>query len=153
MSVAMDLAESTHHTAPLGQRMARAGEDDLELHYTAKFRKHLFPSRSSAEPPGPQERVQRHAVEQLAVFAPREQILDAPVAQMVDRLLDVLRLSDAAIPEQVIEVPKILCPFRPLRAGSYRYADGGAVGGGARARVGHPGTWQGRCWPYLVPGC
>ena len=53
------------------------------------------------------ERVQRHAVEQLADFAPMVQILDLPVPQMVDQLVDVLKLLDTAIPEHVIAVPKI----------------------------------------------
>ena len=44
------------------------------------------------------------------------QILDAPVPEMVDRLVDVLRLFDAAIPEQVTAVPKISWPSRPPRA-------------------------------------
>ena len=43
------------------------------------------------------------------------QILDVLVPQVVDQLVGVLELSHAAIPEQVIEVPKILCPSRPLR--------------------------------------
>ena len=33
------LAELQHHTAPRGQRMARAGEERYELEYTAKFQK------------------------------------------------------------------------------------------------------------------
>ena len=43
------------------------------------------------------------------------QILDVPVPQM-DRLVDVLRLFDPAIPEQFVAVPKISCPSRPCRA-------------------------------------
>ena len=39
MSVAMALAEKLHHSSR-GQRMARAGEEDLEMHYTTEFRKH-----------------------------------------------------------------------------------------------------------------
>ena len=46
-------------------------------------------------------------MEQLADFAPIVQILDALVPQMVDQLVDVLRLSDTVFPEQVIDVPKI----------------------------------------------
>ena len=68
------------------------------------------------EPQGPQERVQRHAVEQLADFAPMVQILDVPVPQMVDQLVDVLKLLDTAIPEHVIAVPKILQDSIPHRA-------------------------------------
>ena len=46
-------------------------------------------------------------MEQLADFAPMVQIPDVLVPQMVDQLVDVLKLSDAAIPEEVIAVPKI----------------------------------------------
>ena len=42
MTVAMALAEKLHHSTR-GQRMARAGEEDLELHYTAEFRTHPPP--------------------------------------------------------------------------------------------------------------
>ena len=38
MSVAMALAECQHHSAPRGQRMARAREEDPEVHYTATVR-------------------------------------------------------------------------------------------------------------------
>ena len=59
---------------------------------------------SLAEPPGPQERAQRHTVEQLAEVAPVEQILDGPVPQTVVQLVDVLKIIDIPVPEQVIEV-------------------------------------------------
>ena len=42
--------------------------------------------------------------------------LDAPVPQMVDQLVDVLKLLDTAIPEQVFEVPKIPQDSIPHRA-------------------------------------
>ena len=42
MTVAMALAEKLHHSSR-GQRMAIAGEEDLELHYTAEFRTHPPP--------------------------------------------------------------------------------------------------------------
>ena len=41
------------------------------------------------EPQGPQERVQRHGVEQLADFAPMVQILDVPVPQLAEQLVEV----------------------------------------------------------------
>ena len=62
---------------------------------------------SLAEPPGPQERIQRRTVEQSAGIAPMVQILDAPVPQTVDQLVEVLRPFDTMAPEQVIDVPKI----------------------------------------------
>ena len=39
---------------------------------------------SLAEPPGPQERVPRHTMEQFGELAPMVQILDAPVPQLVE---------------------------------------------------------------------
>ena len=62
--------------------------------------------RCLGEPPGPQERVQRHTVEQHADFAAMVQILDVPVAQIVDQLVDVLKLSDAAIPSKLSQFPR-----------------------------------------------
>ena len=62
---------------------------------------------SLAEPPGQQERIQRRTVEQPAEIAPIVQILDAPVPQTVDQLVEVLRPLDTVVPEQVMDVPKI----------------------------------------------
>ena len=56
----------------------------------------------------PSVRAQRHVVEQLADIAPMVQILDSPVPQTSDQLLEVFRLLDTQMPvEQAIEVPKI----------------------------------------------
>ena len=54
----------------------------------------------------------------LVRVAPMVQILDAPVPQMVDRLHDVLQFFDrlSAVPEAVIEVPKIYNEDVPMRA-------------------------------------
>ena len=41
--------------------------------------------------------------------------LDAPVPQMVEQLVGVLQVFDHSLPEQVIEVPKIVCPPRGAR--------------------------------------
>ena len=84
----MALAEMQHHTAPRGQMTARAREEDHELNYTATVRTHPPPQAAStvyytfgddeevlaagvrpaplSEVAGPQERVQRHTVEQRA---------------------------------------------------------------------------------------
>ena len=69
------------------------------------------------EPQGPQERVQRHAVEQMIEsFVPVPMLdLDAPVPPMVDQLVDVLKLFDNSVPEQVIVVPKISQDAIPQR--------------------------------------
>ena len=57
-------------------------------------------------------------MEQIAVHAPMVQFLDAPVTQMVEQLPDVMRFFDflLPVPEQVIEVPKILLDDVPMRA-------------------------------------
>ena len=102
MSVAMALAESTHHSAPRGQKMARAGGRARdELHGYAP------------EDAPTQRRSLRHVVGHLP--APS---LDVPVLQMVDQLPDIEHFFAALSPdpEQVIKVPKIL-PFDvPMRA-------------------------------------
>ena len=44
-------------------------------------------------------------------------VLDAPVPQMVEHVVDVLKIIDRGPPEQVIEVPKVsLQDVVPLRA-------------------------------------
>ena len=69
---------------------------------------------SLAEPQGAQERVKRHTVEQFGVLAPTVQILDAPVPQSGDQLLETFKND---VVEPVIEVPKIiLLDYTPLRA-------------------------------------
>ena len=52
-----------------------------------------------------------------ACCAPFAQTLDAPVPQMVEQLPDVMRFFDflLPVPEQVIEVPKILLDDVPMR--------------------------------------
>ena len=60
------------------------------------------------EPRGSQERVQ--TVEQLADLAPMVQFLDALVPQSEAQLVDTFKHIDISVLEQVIEVPKILCP-------------------------------------------
>ena len=46
-------------------------------------------------------------MEHIIDLAPMVQILDAPVPQMVNLLVEVFRLLDTEVPEQVIDVPKI----------------------------------------------
>ena len=56
-------------------------------------------------------------MEQLADVVPMVQILDIPVPQMVEQLPDVMRFFNSLlpVPEQVIEVPKILLDDVPVR--------------------------------------
>ena len=67
------------------------------------------------DPRGPQERIQGSTVDQFGDLAPMVQILDAPVPQTVDQLVDAFRHIDIPLPEQVMEVPKLSCPARPHR--------------------------------------
>ena len=69
-----------------------------------------------SENAGWQDRVQRHCVEHLADVCPFVQILDAPVLQTVDCVMDALRILDLPMAEQVIEVPKISCSPCPSRS-------------------------------------
>ena len=56
-------------------------------------------------------------MEQAAAYAPIVHILDIPVPQVVDPLADVMRFFDTLllVPEQAIEVPKILLDDVPVR--------------------------------------
>ena len=66
--------------------------------------------------PRPQERVLRHTTEQIGDVAPMMPSLGVPEPQMVDQLVAVLKPVDSSVPEQIIAVPKISLPSRPLRA-------------------------------------
>ena len=113
-----DRAEEAAHKAPRRQRSNAAGDAVLF---------ELFDEDTAGMRPGdlaeprPQERLQRHTMEHIVDYvcsAPTVQILDAPVPQMVEQLPDVLRFFDrlSTVPEQVIEVPKILPEDVPFRA-------------------------------------
>ena len=120
-TVAAVLATVTHHSfGKVGtasgvlrnmETATRTGNgEEFEAHYTGKFRK--TPPQGSRPAPLPevagwQGRLERHVVEQTVVSAPGLQILDAPVPQKVEQLLEVLRRLDIEVPAQVIEVPKI----------------------------------------------
>ena len=73
----------------------------------------------AAEPDGEpqlQARVQRHYMEDMGNVCPFVQILELPVPQMVDNVMDSSRFMDLPIAEQVIEVPKVSssCPSRAV---------------------------------------
>ena len=76
--------------------MARAGEEDLELHYTNTFGTHPPPQAAGT-------------VQQTIDPVPLP-TLDDPAPQMVEELPDVLSFFGALMPdpEQVTELPKIL---------------------------------------------
>ena len=86
--------------------------------------------REAFAEPRPQEQVQRHTMEQLADVAPVVPALGVPESQMVDQLVAVLKHVDSSVPDQIIAVPKISLPSRPLR-GPCRHADDGTAGGSA----------------------
>ena len=160
LTLQMLLATFQHHSAPRGQTTARSGEWGNEVKYTAMFREHPpqvagtqyfamdvdeVPAAGGSRPDrlapvsGPQERVQRHIVEQPVDPVRGLPFLDAPVPQKVEQLVDVLNIIDSG--------------RGPAPRRSSRVADGGEVGGSARARGRHPGTRHERTWPRLVPGC
>ena len=111
MSVATAVAESTHHSAQRQKTTRAKGEARDVLHGRVPEAPPTQGSRPPClgEPRGPQERI--HDV------VPMVQILDTPVPQLVDQLADVIRFSDTLlpVPEQAIEVPKILLDDVPVR--------------------------------------
>ena len=95
-------------------------------------------SASLAESRGPQERVQRRTVEQIADFTPMVQILGLPAPPVVlggvhDQILQRIVEQDFADDtEQEIAVPVISRPTSTSCCSSCS-ADGGTVGGRAGA--------------------
>ena len=120
----MALAESQHHTSR-GQKTARAGggvrdavhgqvpeallpQEPSTQHFSLDDDDsvpELWGSRSTVRP---QERVQRHAVEQIGDSAPF-------LPLMGEQLVVVYKLLDVMVPEQVIAVPKIFVGDIPPR--------------------------------------
>ena len=113
----MALAKSNHHAAPRGQGMARAWGVEREENYEPRLLdpplpqaagvKHFFldkdesPAARCSRPDrlapvsGPEERVLRHTVEQLADCVTVVPLLDVPVPQMVDQV-DVPNITDVS---------------------------------------------------------
>ena len=58
------------------------------------------------EPRGPLEGVQRHTVEHIVDDCPFVQILDVPVPQLENQLVEFMQKIDSSTLEQVIAVPK-----------------------------------------------
>ena len=125
-SIAMALASALLHSADKTTRAqynAPRGQKNAGTEYYALSDEDEVPARGSrppclGEPRGPQERDQLSTVEQTAVYAPMVQILDAPVAQMVEQLPNLVQFFDILRPdpEPVIEVPKILLDDVPPRS-------------------------------------
>ena len=105
------------HDALRGQNMARTREAPYYTSKTSVAGDTEFFSLYEEELGGarpdrlagvrPQARVQRHTVEHSVDVSPSAQTLDAPVPQMGNELLDVFKLLDTVLPEQVIDVPEI----------------------------------------------
>ena len=127
LSIAMALATVEHHSygptanaAPRGQTTgtsAREGEV-REQHYGLRAQKRPLPGMRPAPLSEvlPQVGLQRHTVEQRILHTPYVQILDAPVPQKVEQLVDFFKDFDVEVPAQVIEVPKISQDIIPQRS-------------------------------------
>ena len=63
----------------------------------------------------PQERVQRRTAEQIVDPVPVVPMLFMVEPQMVEQLVDIYSRLDLRVAEQVIEVPKIMCPPHAAR--------------------------------------
>ena len=113
----MALAEVTHHTTPRGQKTPRARVEERDELYYAKGLMTPPPTRPTPlVEVRPQGRVQRHVVEDRGELAPLVQILDLPVPQLVDNVLDALRIPERQMAVQVIEVPMVLTDVIPARS-------------------------------------
>ena len=121
----MALAAAAHHSAqpnaaPRGQKPGtRAKEGEVrEEHQALRGQTRLPPGMRPAllVEVQPQGHVKRHFAEHMAELAPLVQILDAPVPQLVDNVMDAFRFLDLPMTEQVIEVPRISCPPCPFRS-------------------------------------
>ena len=127
MTVAMELAVATHHSSPKGG-WSGVTHNALRGQTTASSGGRRPGVLKEPEPPNVVERVQRHILEQT-VSAPGLQILDAPVPQMVDIVLEFFRALDPPVAEQVIAVPKISTDRVSQRpGGAASPSDGGTVG-------------------------
>ena len=102
-TVAMELAAALHHSRDVGP----GTHVGLRAQKTASSGGRRPGVLKEPEPPNVVDRVQRHTVEQRIELTPLVQILDAPVPQKVEQLLEVLRRLDIEVPAQVIEVPQI----------------------------------------------
>ena len=109
-----------------------AGEEESEKKYTAKFRETPPPQAffqlydeedavwgvrpAALLEPRPQDRVERHHGEHIDEICPFVPILDVPVPQMGAQVVEFMHAIDTAIPEQVIEVPRLSPDRIPQRS-------------------------------------
>ena len=133
MTVRMELAAALHHSsfrgagpetydAPRSQMTANSREDSVYFDLYDEYTEGARPDRLVGV--RPQERDQRHTVEQIVdtvLFAPS---LDVPVPQMDNQLVEVCRLFDVRHSRgRAIEVPKISSTPRPPRRRRVRFAE------------------------------
>ena len=151
-----------HHSRDVGpakyealrgqKKTTEVEEAGLESHSSLRAPTPLPPGMrpaSLAEPPGAQERLQRHTVEQLADGAPRLPALAADGGPARGRACS-LRLAHSRAghrsAQDFVSTP-LFAHCSSLTAG------GGTVGGSASALCprGHDhGTVRGHCWPHVV---
>ena len=124
MSLAAALAAASHHSAqqygtPRGQKPAtKAREGEVREQYCGlRAQERPLPGMRPAPLSEvlPQVELQRHTEEQRIEHTPYVQILDAPVPQMVEQLVDFFKDFDIEVPAQV-EVPKISHDIIPQRS-------------------------------------
>ena len=124
MTVRMELAAALHHSAfrcagpetydaPRSQMTANSREDSVYFDLYDEYTEGARPDRLVGV--RPQERDQRHTVEQIVDTVLIAPSLDVLVPQMDNQLVEVCQQFDVRIPEQVIEVPKISSPSRHCR--------------------------------------
>ena len=128
LSVAMALATVTHHSSQVGTAHDALRSQKIVTSAGGMRPLPLVEGR-------PQERLQRRTVEQIAYPVPVVPLLFMVEPQMVEQLVDMLSLPDFRVAEQVIEVPKIVCPPRAARTVLCAPADSGTIGGSANAHI------------------
>ena len=168
-TVRIALATFTHHSAPRGQKTARAGKEGNEVHSPAAIRAkppsqtagtEYFafdvedvpaavsrPDRLSALF-GPQERVQRHTVEQMGDCVPSRCSMFLCLRWLTGWWSSCRALTSSSLSSKGLKDHSR--GWDPTAFRSSRAAAGGTAGGSARARVGRYGTRQ--CAPLASCG-
>ena len=111
-TVAMELAAALHHSRD-GGRETYYG---LRAPKTASSGGRRPGVLKEPEPPNVVDRVLRRTVDQIVDTVPLVPLLDDPVPQMVDTILEFFRALDPPVDEQVIAVPS--GPDRRCHAGA-----------------------------------
>ena len=155
-SIAAALATSHHHSALRRQKKVRAGEGRFRVELCGEDQRRHPPPQASGtvyypmdvddvlaargsrpdrllDVSGPKERVQRRIMEQIVNCVPVVPLLDAPVPQTVDQVVEVLRPLDTVVPEGGDRSAQYHSPrCHPAARSSPCAADGRTAGGRAR---------------------